>query len=157
MIVINKSIDEQKLSIALLKVIMKYLAIDKAVRNFGTDVPIYNAEIHMVSMIAENPGVHIRGLAEEMDISSASVSEIVRKLEKKKLIYKETDAKNLSRLALFVTEKGETAHKEHLRYHDIFETMITRQLDGAKSDELAFLSDFLSGLLLKMDCFEEEI
>ena len=140
-----------------MKVIMKYRTIDKAVRNFGTDVPIYNAEIHMVSMIAENPGVHIRGLAEEMDISSASVSEIVRELETKKLFYKETDAKNLSRLALFVTEKGEIAHKEHLRYHDIIENMITQQLDGAKPDELVFLSDFLSGLVLKMDDFEQKI
>ncbi len=157
MIVINTSIDEQKTSIALLKVIMKYRSIDKAVRNFGTDVPIYNAEIHMISMIAENPGVHIRGLAEEMDISSASVSEIVRKLEKKQLVYKEIDAKNLSRLALFVTKKRKIAHKEHLRYHDIIETMIAQQLNGASPEECAFLSDFLSGLLLKMDDFEEKI
>lgn len=152
-----KSKDGKKVSISLLKVIMKYRSIDKAMRNFGTDVPIYNSEIHIVSIIAKNPGIHVRGLAELLEIASASVSETVRKLIKKDLVYKEKDPKNLSRLSLFVTKKGEIAHKEHLRYHELLDDMITTQLQNASDEEIDFLTDFLSSLSEELDGFEENI
>ena len=149
--------DRQNVSYAVLKLVMRYIEIDRAVRNYGTNVPIYRSEIHIVSAIAENPGIHVRGLAELLRIATPSVSEAVRKLEKKDLIRKEVSPGNQSRLALYVTKKGELAHAEHRKYHKILETMTEEELAGASDDQVAFVTGFLQNLLKRLEGFEEGI
>lgn len=149
--------DRQKVAYTMLKLVMRYLEIDHTVRNFGTDVPIYHAEIHIVSAISQHPGIHIRGLAEEMGIASASVSETVRKLEKKGLVRKEVSPNNQSRLSLYVTKKGELAHKEHRKYHKMLEDMTENELATASNEQVAFVTSFLTNLLKGLEGFEEKI
>ena len=147
----------QNVSYAVLKLVMRYIEIDHWVQNYGTDVPIYRSEIHIVSAVAENPGIHVRGLAELLKIATPSVSEAVRKLEKKGLIRKEVSPGNQSRLALYVTKKGELAHEEHRKYHKILETMAEEELAGASDEQVAFVTGFLQNLLKRLEGFEENI
>ncbi len=147
----------QQVSYSLLKLVMRYIDLDHQVQNFGTNVPIYNSEIHMVSAIAKNPGIHVRGLAEKLNISTPSVSEIVRKLEKKDLVRKEVSSGNQSRLALYVTTKGELAHEEHIKYHRILEDMVNEELAESSDEQAAFVNSFLQNLITKLDGFVDKI
>lgn len=141
----------------MLKLVMRYMEIDHTVQNYGTNVPIYHSEIHIVSAIAENPGIHIRGLAELLGVANPSVSETVRKLEKKELVRKEVSPNNQSRLSLYVTKKGELAHEEHRKYHKVLEDMAEDELAGASDEQVAFVTGFLQNLLQRLDGFEEKI
>jgi DNA-binding MarR family transcriptional regulator len=149
--------DESKILSLILQLFVRFEEVDKRVRNYGTDVPVFNAEIHMVSVIAENPGIHVSGLASHFDITKGAVSETVAKLVKKGLIRKEADANNLSRLLLFTTEKGETAHISHMRYHAMVEEMTKRILSDMPSIHTKAISDFLHELLVGFEQFETEL
>jgi DNA-binding MarR family transcriptional regulator len=147
----------RNVSYAILKLVMRYLELDKKVQNYGTNVPIYHAEVHVVSAIADNPGIHIRGLAEQLGMASASVSETVHKLEQKGLVRKEVSPANQSRLCLYVTTKGELAHEEHRKYHRLLEDMAEDELAGATDDQVRFVTEFLQHLLVRLTGFEEQI
>ena len=149
--------ENQKIGYDLLNLIMTFLELDKQIRNYGTDVPIYHSEIHMISAIARHPGIHVGGLADLLGVTKGSVSEIIRKLEKKALVMKDTDEHNLSKLSLYLTEKGKTAHENHMRYHSVLDDMIDSELAGASERELQFLSGFLAAVTKKAKSFDVHI
>lgn len=149
--------ERQKVGYEILNTVIKFMSIDKITRNFGTDMPIYHSEIHMISSIAKHPGIHIGGLADHLGITKGAVSEVVKKLERKKLVIKETDKHNLSKLSIFLTEKGKTAYKNHMKYHEIIDKIVEDELKNASNNDVRFLNTFLKGLRDRLDCFKQKI
>ncbi len=143
--------DTQKVGYAILNLIMTYVELDKKTRYYGTDVPIFHSEIHMISTIATHPGIHVGGLAELLGVTKGSVSEIIKKLEQKVLVIKETDAQNLSRLSLRLTEKGMQAHRHHMRYHAVIDELLEEELKDVSPRDVQFLLSFLSNFKARMD------
>ena len=131
--------------------------LDKKTRHFGTDVPIFHSEIHIIKAIAEHPGIHVGGLADILGVTKGAVSEILKKLERKALVIKEIDDLNLSRYSLSLTEKGKMAHNNHMLYHSIINNMVEDELQDASENELEFLSNFLSTLIEKVKFFSENL
>lgn len=127
--------------------------LDKRTRYYGTDVPIFYSEIHVIMAVAEHPGIHVGGLAGILGVTKGAVSEILKKLERKGLVRKETDHLNLSKYSLNLTEKGEKAHANHMYYHSVLNSMVENELKDADEHELEFLSDFLSSLISKIQTF----
>lgn len=138
-----------------LRLALTLVDLDKKTRYYGTDVPIFHSEIHVIMAIAENPGIHVGGLADVLGVTKGAVSEILKKLEKKSLVIKEIDNLNLSRYLLSLTEKGKKAHSNHIFYHSVLNTMVEDELKDASEDELEFLSNFLSSLMKKVNTFNE--
>jgi DNA-binding MarR family transcriptional regulator len=133
------------------------MELDKKTRYYGTDVPIFHSEIHVLKAIAEHPCIHVGGLADILGVTKGAVSEILRKLERKGLVKKEVDDLNLSRYLLSLTEKGESAHKNHMHYHAILNSMVEQELQKATEAEMKFLSNFLSALISRVQNFDENI
>ncbi|WFR55842.1 MarR family transcriptional regulator [Anaerocolumna sp. AGMB13025] len=133
------------------------MELDKKTRYYGTDVPIFHSEIHVINAIAEHPCIHVGGLADILGVTKGAVSEILKKLERKALVKKEVDELNLSRYLLSLTEKGEKANKNHMHYHAIINSMVENELQNATEVELNFLSDFLSALISRIQNFDENI
>ena len=131
--------------------------LDKKTRYFGTDVPIFHSEIHVIKAIAEHPGIHVGGLADVLGVTKGAASEIIKKLERKALVIKEIDDLNLSRYTLNLTEKGEKAHKNHMHYHAILNNIVENELQNASEAELKFLSSFLTSLISRVENFDEKI
>lgn len=152
----NRPIKEQ-LSYDLLSLVVQYMELDKHTRNFGTDVTIYNSEIHLISAIAKNPGIHVKGLAELLGITSASVSEMLKKLEKKSLIQKQTDTANLSRLNITLTDAGMRAHEEHMRYHEIINDITGEELADATDEQILIIDNFLNGIRKRLNEMVEKV
>lgn len=124
--------------------------------SFGTDVEIHNAEIHMIMAIHENEGIHVGGLAKKLKITKGSVSELLGKLERKGLIYKKTDSSKLSRLNIFLTEKGKIAHEHHVLFHERLNEIIDQAMRHHSAHEVEFLAHFLNDVLSGLETFEQE-
>lgn len=152
----NKN-NKHEIAYESLELAFALMELDKKTRYYGTDVPIYHSEIHVIKAIAEHPSIHVGGLADILGVTKGAVSEILRKLERKALVKKEVDELNLSRYLLSLTEKGENAHKNHMYYHAIINSMVESELQDATDSDLKFLSDFLSGLINKIQNFDENI
>lgn len=146
-----------KISYYLLELVSRYIEVDKKTRYYGTDVPIHYSEIHMLEAIKNNEDIHVSGLASFLGVTKGSISEITRKLEKKRLIRKETDSQNRSKLLLRLTPKGEIACENHKKYHQKFNDIVTGILKDQPDDRIVFLMDFLNALGDMTEGFEKEI
>ncbi|MGL6200478.1 MAG: MarR family winged helix-turn-helix transcriptional regulator [Lachnospiraceae bacterium] len=125
------------------------------VRNYGTDTPLHEAEIHMIKAIKENEGIHVTGLAEQLGVTKGAVSQIIAKLDTKEMIVKAQDANNLSRLVLRLSAKGETAYLHHEKLHGEFDSLVADVLETTSEKDRAFLIQFLSTLEEKVNRFED--
>ncbi len=144
-----------KISYTFLRVVTKLSEIDRELRYYGTDQPLYEAEIHMIKSIKENEGIHVTGLADLLGVTKGAVSQIIKKLEGKGMIIKDTDPRNLSRLVLKLTPKGETAYLHHEELHQEFDGLFNAALGNATEENKAFLKEFLNALDEKIDAFEK--
>ena len=151
---IKEGKNKTKLSYTLLRVVWKLFEADKKTRYYGTDEQLFEAEIHMIKSIKENEGIHVTGLAELLGVTKGAVSQIIMKLQKKGMIVKDTDPRNISRLVLSLTPKGEIAYINHEELHGEFDSIVNESLKDASKENLSFLKDFLNSLDVKLDEFE---
>ncbi len=148
--------NKNRLSYTLLRVVWKLIEVDRKTRCYGTDEQLFEAEIHMIKSIKENEGIHVTGLAELLGVTKGAVSQIIMKLQKKGMIVKDTDPRNLSRLVLKLTPKGETAYINHEKLHQEFDGLVNNALEGASTENVAFLKEFLNLLERSIDKFEND-
>jgi DNA-binding MarR family transcriptional regulator len=107
---------------------------------------LYPAEVHLVSEIWWNPGIHVTGLADKLCVTVGAVSQILAKLEMKGLITKEKDDRNQSRILLKLTPDGEKVHLNHMRFHEVLDNILCELLDDSDEEKISFLKSFLDVL-----------
>ncbi|WP_286181859.1 MarR family transcriptional regulator [Desulfovibrio sp. Huiquan2017] len=136
----------EHLSYAILRVAWKLVESEKKKGCYGTDKRLYEAEIHMIKHIKENPDLHVSALAERLGVTRGAVSQTIMKLERKGMVVKEKDLRNQSRILVRLTPKGEVAHAEHERLHREFDVQVEGLLAGASPEQRAFLRGVLAKL-----------
>lgn len=86
--------------------------------DYGTGEFYTPVEVHTVSLIEENPGITASEIAERSFRTKGAVSQILSKLEEKRLIRKEQDLNNARRYCLYVTPRGLELSYAHKEYDD---------------------------------------
>jgi DNA-binding MarR family transcriptional regulator len=155
MLIINAK-NRDKISYSMLRVVWKLFDVDKRTRCYGTDVPLHEAEIHMIKAVKEHEGAHVTGLAETLGVTKGAVSQLIMKLQRKGMVEKSADPGNLSRLVLRLTPKGEIAYVCHEKLHQEFNALVDEALQGASRENLAFLAGFLKTMERRIDDFEKD-
>lgn len=143
--IINET-DRDKISYRLLNVMLKLADVQEKVHRYGTDTPLFAAEIHMIKCVKENPDLHMTALAERLGVTRGAVSQIVMKLEEKGMLLKERDEENRVRRVLRLTAGGERAYLFHEALHADFDRLVEGLLLGAPEEGREFLREFLGGL-----------
>lgn len=146
---------KQQVGFAMLQMFLTYAELEKKAHTYGTGTVIYPSEIHLLSVIANHPGIHVSGLAQTFGYTRGTVSETLRKLEKKSLIRKETDPKNLSRLCVFATDQGRIAHERHQTYHRYIDGMIAEFLRDAPEEHIRSLLRFFQRVDERLRAFAD--
>lgn len=85
-------------------------------RDFGTGEKYHTVEIHIMSYIADNPGITVTELACDWNRTKGAISQIIKKLETKDLIFRQKDRGNNKNVYLYVTEKGKILDEAHKKY-----------------------------------------
>lgn len=147
--------NRNKISYTFLRIVSKISQFDKKTRYYGTDEPLYEAEIHMIKSIKENEGIHVTGLADMLGVTKGAVSQIIMKLDNKGMIIKDTDPRNQSRLLLRLTSKGETAYMHHEKLHKKYEEIFDDLLENAAEENKMFFRELLNSLEKQIDAFEK--
>ena len=73
-------------------------------------------EIHILTLIADQPGITVSQLAKDWGTTKGAISQNIKKLEQKELIYRQKESGNAKTVHIYPTEKGErlsTAHKSY--------------------------------------------
>jgi Transcriptional regulators len=85
-------------------------------RDYGTGLMISMVEVHMLTMIHDDPGTTVSDLAGVWNRTKSAVSQNISKLEKKGLIYRVRDENNAKIMHLYVTDEGEALTMAHKAY-----------------------------------------
>lgn len=112
-----------------LTVINRFTLIENSPRDFGSGERLYPSEIHTIEAIGLNQGTKVTQLAETMGVTKAAISQIVRKLEKKKYIQKYKGQENQKEVLLRLLKKGHVVYRGHKRYHAIMDSGIIERIN----------------------------
>ncbi|MGE4484849.1 MAG: MarR family winged helix-turn-helix transcriptional regulator [Oscillospiraceae bacterium] len=84
--------------------------------DYGTGEKYTSVEVHTLSYIICNYGITVTDLARDIGKTKSAISQMVKKLEGKGLIYRESDPTNDRKVILYATEAGIELHKMHKKY-----------------------------------------
>ena len=85
----------------------------KKPKDYGTGEIYTHIEVHTLKDISDYPGITVTELARNQGKTKGAISQILKKLEKCDLIYREVDPNNENRLFLYITDKGKLLDKKH--------------------------------------------
>lgn len=88
----------------------------KTPHDYGTGDIYTVAEVHTLKYIADNRGITVTQLARDNGKTKGAVSQILKKLESKGLVYREADPENDKRNHLYLTDKGRRLDQAHRQY-----------------------------------------
>ncbi|WP_147822530.1 MarR family winged helix-turn-helix transcriptional regulator [Salidesulfovibrio onnuriiensis] len=147
--------EESGVSYQLLRVAWLLFDYDKKTHFYGTDKRLFEAEIHLIVAIKENPGFHVAALAQKFGVTKGAVSQLVQKLQKKGMVTKQSDPDNQSKVLLRLTTKGQTAYSTHASFHREFDEKVNKLLEEESEDHVLFLKRFLSTMAQDIESREE--
>ena len=142
------------ISHTLLGITTRFQEIERQCCKFGTDVDIHMAEIHTIMAIHNNEGIHVGGLADSLGVTKGSVSELLRRLDHKGLAYKAKDPLKMTRLNVFLTEKGKAAHSRHMGFHSHLDGLVDEAMSTRSPEEIKSIVGFLGEILDRLNAAE---
>jgi len=96
-------------------------------RDFGVDVRLHLSEIHAIQAIGTTPENNIRIIADILGVTPSAASQVITRLTKRGLVKKVRGLRNEKEVTLELTEKGQTAFKNHERIHaEMYEQTASR-------------------------------
>lgn len=107
------------------------------------DICLYPSEINIIGIVGKFQEMNVTELAEKIGVTKGAVSQILKKLNDKKLIEKYHDKSNKKEVLLKLTEKGNCVFQEHKNIHKIIDPQIRSFLVNQSNEQTAYLIDFL--------------
>ncbi len=85
-------------------------------RDYGTGESYSMTEVHMLTRIADHPGITVTELSQRGNRTKSAISQVVKRLEEKGLVEKRKAADNGSRTLLYATPSGRQLSDYHKAY-----------------------------------------
>jgi DNA-binding MarR family transcriptional regulator len=139
----NEQQKYQKMIELIFRVINKFQAIEQIPQHFGTEEMLYPREIHTIQAIGNYPNINVTDLADKLGITKGTISPIVTKLAKRKLVVKFKDSENHKEVLLSLTPKGEVAYHSHEMFEQQIRSRFFDMFEKATPENLEFLKEFL--------------
>ena len=125
--------------------------VNKRPRDFGTGDQLFPAEISVIKAIGETCSDNITKLSSKLGVSKSAVSQIVKKLEKKKYIRRYKGHGNNKEVLLELLDKGKIALRGDRSYHKAMDAPLIRRMMSMSLEQ----SELLDALLDEMVNFVE--
>jgi DNA-binding MarR family transcriptional regulator len=141
---IDNLTNARKLDEAFHRITNKVGRIEKIPRTFGTQTPLSTSEIHTIVKIGMDPGITVTELSREQGVTKGAVSQVIARLEKKKMIKRLREINNDKTIFLTLSKEGKKAFEGHQTFHAKMHAPLVDLLETASKDQLAFLNRFFS-------------
>ena len=122
----------------LYQFVVLYNTYINQVRDYGTGELISMVEVHILTIIADNPGITASQLALKWGTTKGAISQNLKKLESKSLILRRKENDNAKTIHLYATEKGDRLSSAHKSYdnadilqtqHDLLKSCTSEEID----------------------------
>lgn len=125
----------EKLAFAFKRLIHVLTAGKKTAREYG-GVSLYQAEVHIVEMIGDNPGISASDIASRIGVTKGAISQLITKLMAKELLDKRAAKDNLRVHELYLTPQGLRVHEQHARQEQALIEAISAALESCRDEEI---------------------
>lgn len=132
----------------LLRFLHKYSRIERQPFAFGGHT-LHPVEVHTLAFIAKEKKTFVSKIARETGVTRGAVSQVVGKLEKKKLVTRIKDEKNASRVFLIPTKAGKNVAEAHVEFHKQRDERFLSFLESLSADQKRLIKE----LFFEMDCW----
>jgi DNA-binding MarR family transcriptional regulator len=110
-------------------------AFNEAVAEQG----LFSGQQDIVLVLADNEGITLSELAKIVDISTASASVSIKRMEKAGFVYKEPDENDARIIRLYPTQKAKQAPENIRKKMDSLESVLKKGMTKQQGEELAEL------------------
>lgn len=93
--------------------------LTKRPHDYGTGEVYTATEVHTLKRIADNPGITVTQLAGDSGRTKGAISQMLKKLEGKGLIFRRADPQNDNIAHLYPTEEGYRLNDVHQQYDSV--------------------------------------
>ncbi|KAF1077083.1 MarR family winged helix-turn-helix transcriptional regulator [Halodesulfovibrio sp. MK-HDV] len=128
----------------LIRIINKHLRIEEQPIPISEGVELTSSEVHCLQAIGLNEGTNLKSIASVMGVSKSAVSQMVSKLEKKKLVRKDRALDNNKEFLAFLTDSGWEAFNIHQEFHERHMHNLLGRLDEFSDPQIASASAILA-------------
>lgn len=97
---------------------------------------LYQAEAHLIDLIAQRPGITITDLAGIVRKTPSACSQIVRKLRAKGWVEQTRNEANNRQFMLRLTEAGQQVYQDHTAFDRYCQELTFRRLEEVSEEEL---------------------
>jgi len=111
--------------------------------SFGGEIMLYPSEVHILCVIADNPGSNITDIAGLTGVTKGAVSQIVKKLEIKNMVEKYHGDSNKD-IFLKLSGIAKSLIDEHVRVFTERECCFINKLSSLEKDSLSAVDDLFS-------------
>ncbi|MDR1530445.1 MAG: MarR family transcriptional regulator [Burkholderiales bacterium] len=108
-------------------------------RHLLVDGQARHAQGRILFILSEREGLNQRELLDMLHVRSATLSELLSKLERNQLILRQRDEKDKRNYRLFLTESGRATLEEHRKHRQEIATHLFAALDETERASLAAL------------------
>lgn len=115
---------------------------------------LFSGQQDIIFLLVENEGITLSGLAQKLEVSAATVSVSVKRMEKAGFIVKKQDEKDARITRLYPTEKAKKAPDNIRKRMDELEAVLGKSFTENESEKLSDMLDQAIGNILERS--EEE-
>ncbi|MDD4300444.1 MAG: MarR family transcriptional regulator [Methanomicrobium sp.] len=151
-----QGIDFSKISEKWIRILNKIDSEEKTPKDFGTGDFLHRSEIHTIMAVGDNPGINVTNLSEILGISKSAISQMIKKLERKKLIERFVEEENKKEIRLVLSPKGKIAYLGHEQHHARIFAKMHSKIGSLNISEFELISGFLSAVEETFDECEKE-
>lgn len=96
------------------------------------------AEIHILTLVADQPGITASQILKQWGMTKGAISQNLKKLEKKELIYRQKGKSNAKTIHIYPTKRGEQLSIAHKSYdvtnitgtsHELLKRFTSEEID----------------------------
>ncbi|QKG86080.1 MarR family transcriptional regulator [Kroppenstedtia pulmonis] len=109
--------------------ILQLKRLERHPRTYGEVGPLTPSEIHTIDEIGVDGGLLMSQLAVRLGVTKGAVTQIVSRLEMKKIVKREPCPHDARSVVASLTEKGKLAYKLHQEQHQNFYQQLSNEFD----------------------------
>jgi DNA-binding MarR family transcriptional regulator len=141
----------EKSILTISRIIYKIREVEKIPMDFGSGEKLHSSEIHTITYIGLQPDINVTNLANAMGVTKGAISQLINKLEKKKLVERHRNPTNNKEILLHLTKKGEIDYHGHEAYHAKYDAEWYEMMEKFSPEQIQFLENFLEKIDTALD------
>jgi DNA-binding MarR family transcriptional regulator len=142
----------QEIAELFIKLANKYNSLEKIPVDYGVGKDLYHSERHLLDQIGDYPEKNITELAQFMGVTKGAISQTVKKLENKGIVYRYKGEQNEKEVFLELTETGKGVYEKHKEVNQRSIIPLYEELKKYSDDKVYFLVEMFKW----MDTFLDE-